>query len=112
MGININQSVFPEAIKNPVSLKQITGKDHNVIELAKELCTLLNKNLQHLFSGREDFILKKYNEVLYKRNEIARLKQGAIIFSGLVKEVDNSGKLIVQSGIEQSFESGSLEWIH
>jgi BirA family biotin operon repressor/biotin-[acetyl-CoA-carboxylase] ligase len=111
-GININQMIFPDTLKNPVSLKQITGKNYNVIQLAKQLCSLLNKNLAHLFSGNENFILNKYNAQLYKRNEIVKFKQGSIIFSGLVKAVNNSGKLIVDTGIENAFESGTLEWIH
>jgi BirA family biotin operon repressor/biotin-[acetyl-CoA-carboxylase] ligase len=37
IGININQGSFSPEIKNPVSLKHITGKDFDPIALAKEL---------------------------------------------------------------------------
>src|SRR5688572_2022740 len=37
IGININQTSFDPALPNPVSLKQITGKNFNVIQLAREL---------------------------------------------------------------------------
>ncbi|MEO8711709.1 MAG: biotin--[acetyl-CoA-carboxylase] ligase [Parafilimonas sp.] len=111
-GININQMVFSDTLKNPVSLQQITGKNYNVIKLAKQLCSLLNKNLKQLFSGNSNLVLKNYNEHLYKRNEIVKFKQGSIVFSGLVKEVNDSGRLIVETGVENAFESGSLEWIH
>jgi BirA family biotin operon repressor/biotin-[acetyl-CoA-carboxylase] ligase len=110
-GININQTSFENELKNPISLKQITGKNYNVIDLAKELCEMIEKNLQQLFSGKEEFILNIYNDALYKRNEPAKFKQGSTIFSGIVKEVDNSGRLIIESGIEQVFETGQLEWI-
>ena len=51
-GININQTDFSDTLKNPVSLKQITGKDYNVVELAKELCVLLEKHFGQLFGGK------------------------------------------------------------
>jgi BirA family transcriptional regulator, biotin operon repressor / biotin---[acetyl-CoA-carboxylase] ligase len=37
IGININQVQFPETAKNPVSLKQITGKSFDAVGLAREL---------------------------------------------------------------------------
>ena len=33
IGLNINQTEFPLDIPNPISLKQITGKDYNITEL-------------------------------------------------------------------------------
>ena len=111
-GVNINQISFPGSLKNPVSLKQLTGKDFNVVDLAKELCGLLTKNLELLFTNKEDIVLKAYNDLLYKRGETVKFKQGSIVFSGLVKQVDNFGRLIIESGMEQAFESGQLEWMH
>jgi BirA family biotin operon repressor/biotin-[acetyl-CoA-carboxylase] ligase len=110
-GININQINFPDELKNPISLKQITGKNYNAVELAKDLCAVLDKNIKLLFSGREDVILKNYNDALYKRNEIVKFKQGTKVFSGAIKEVDNFGRLVIESGIEQAFETGQVEWI-
>jgi BirA family biotin operon repressor/biotin-[acetyl-CoA-carboxylase] ligase len=110
-GININQTFFESELRNPISLRQITGKNYDVVELAKEFCTLFDKNLQLLISGKDEFILETYNQALYKRNEVAKFKQGSIVFSGIIKRVDNSGRLIIENGIEQSFETGQLEWI-
>jgi BirA family biotin operon repressor/biotin-[acetyl-CoA-carboxylase] ligase len=110
-GININQTAFENELKNPASLKQITGKSYDVIELAKEFCALLDKNLQPLFSGMNETILETYNNALYKRNEVAKFKQGSRIFQGIVKQVDISGMLIIENGIEQSFQTGEVEWV-
>jgi len=110
-GVNINQTVFDAALKNAVSLKQLTGEDYNAVELAKQLCAILNQNLQLLFCNKEELILDMYNDALYKRNEFLKFKQGSKIFSGTVKRVDAFGKLIIESGIEQSFETGQVEWL-
>ena len=39
IGINVNQTHFPDHLPNPVSLKQITGRQSEVITLARELCS-------------------------------------------------------------------------
>jgi len=110
-GININQTVFDPVLKNPISLKQLTGKNYNTVDLAKELCAILNQGIQPIFSGKEDVILKRYNNALYKQNEVVKFKQGTKNFAGKVKHVDAFGKLIIESGIEQSFENGQIEWV-
>jgi BirA family biotin operon repressor/biotin-[acetyl-CoA-carboxylase] ligase len=51
IGININQTDFDPDLPNPVSLKQITGKIHEPVELAKELCSIIEKNYQTLIAG-------------------------------------------------------------
>src|SRR5205085_12114128 len=42
IGININQTNFPDRLKNPVSLKLIVGKEFNPVGLAKELCSFVD----------------------------------------------------------------------
>jgi BirA family transcriptional regulator, biotin operon repressor / biotin---[acetyl-CoA-carboxylase] ligase len=110
-GININQTAFSNVLRNPVSLKQITGNTYNVVELAKELCALLEENIKPLFAGDANTILKNYNLYLYKRNELAEFKQGSTKFSGIVKKADESGNLIIDTGIEKAYQSGRLEWL-
>jgi len=59
MGININQTAFPDNIRNAVSLKQITGKDWQVVELAKDLCTHVQNRYLQLLAGKnilEEFV--------------------------------------------------------
>ncbi len=111
-GMNINQTSFSESLKNPVSLKQLTGKNYDVVELAKEFCGLFEKNLHLLISKKEELILKDYNNKLYKQNEVVTFKQGSAIFQGVVKKVDNCGRLIVKTSTEQAYETGSIEWMN
>jgi BirA family biotin operon repressor/biotin-[acetyl-CoA-carboxylase] ligase len=110
-GININQIVFPEALKNPVSLKQITATEHNPVLLAKELCALLEKNLQPLYSGGTDNVLNSYNELLYRKDEPITFKQNESIFTGTIKSVTEDGRLVVRDDdVEKVFLSGEIEW--
>ncbi|MEP6464993.1 MAG: biotin--[acetyl-CoA-carboxylase] ligase [Parafilimonas sp.] len=110
-GMNINQTSFSNELKNPVSLKQITGKSYDSVLLAKAFCQIFEKNFSLLFSGNENYILDTYNNALYKCNETVKFKHGNTFFSGIVKRADNCGRLIIQSDKEQAFETGQLEWI-
>ncbi len=111
IGINVNQVVFPPELLNPVSLKQITGKDHNVIDLTRELCGFIIKSFRKLidedFSGTYD----RYVEHLYKRNKTVRLKKGNRVFEAMIKTVSLDGKLVVQHRIEEEFDFGEVEWV-
>ena len=48
MGININQVEFPETARNPVSLRQITGRTFHAVELARELGSCLDQRYSAL----------------------------------------------------------------
>ena len=108
-GININQTIFPGNLLNPVSLKQITGKEWNVIELAKELCGCLQKRYDQLLSNYD--LLNDYNSCLYKQHETVGLKKGSRVFEAVIKSVNASGQLLVNTGIEEEFNFGEVEWV-
>jgi len=46
IGININQTVFSPEAPNPVSLKQITGRDWDILSLQEGLSKALTKSIQ------------------------------------------------------------------
>jgi BirA family biotin operon repressor/biotin-[acetyl-CoA-carboxylase] ligase len=107
IGININQTEFSPEIVNPVSLKQITQKEFDVIVLANELQQLVLKRATQSF----DQLLKEYNTHLYKRNEAVTLKRKEEIFTTTVIEVAPNGELVCFSDKKQRFGFGEVEWI-
>lgn len=109
MGININQTFFPADIRNAVSLKQITGKDHDVIELAKELCGHVQNRFEQLLTGKN--LLQQYNDHLFKKEQTVTFKKGTRVFEGVVKGVNNWGELIVMTALEEHFGFGEIEWL-
>jgi BirA family biotin operon repressor/biotin-[acetyl-CoA-carboxylase] ligase len=111
IGININQTTFDEGLKNPVSLKQITGKDFDVMVLAKQLCNNLQQQFSQLQNGNKEVVLKMYNDVLFKKNEKVKLKKDNAIFFCTVKEVNDRGQLIVEGATKNSFDFGEVEWL-
>jgi len=111
IGININQPAFDTSLINPVSLKQITGRDFNVVELAKELCNFVETRLIKLKSGDHQSLMEEYNSKLYKRNEVIRLKKDNISFDSLLKNVNEYGQLVIEKGIEHHYNVGDVEWV-
>jgi BirA family biotin operon repressor/biotin-[acetyl-CoA-carboxylase] ligase len=111
IGININQVQFDNSMRNPVSLKDITGKDHDTVALAK---TLYKKIMIRVNDLREvDFLemLKEYNEHLYKRNIDVELIKEGINFSTCIKGVNDQGRLLTTDIIDNEFDFGEVEWI-
>lgn len=112
VGININQTSFPVELINPVSLKQITGKNYKPVELAKKLCLIMDQFFNKLIQEGFSNILSIYNEILYKNHETVKLKKDNRVFEATIKGVSAAGSLIVQHAIEEEFEYGQVEILH
>lgn len=109
-GININQTAFGDNAGRAVSLKQITGKDFEVMALAKELREYELKRYEQLLNDKES-ILRDYNQVLYKKDKPVRLRKENIVFEAVVKEVLPDGQLRVEGAAWEYFSFGEVEWV-
>jgi birA, biotin-[acetyl-CoA-carboxylase] ligase region len=107
IGININQVQFDAALPNPVSLKQITGRNFDVVELGKELCNCLNKRYRQLPGD----ILQQYQQVLYKLNQPVVLKKGNVVFETIIRGVSAAGRLLTHDVVDREFEFGEVEMV-
>lgn len=110
VGFNINQTAFID-LPNPVSLKQITGRSYDVIELGKELCTYLDKHYRQYLKIGLLPALALYNHQLYKKDATVHLKKDNVVFSCTISEVEENGDLIVANSSWERFSFGEVEWI-
>lgn len=104
MGINLNQVVFDERLKNPVSLKQITGKTFDLAAMSRELCQCLEHWYRKLIQKEFDTIHRAYNDVLYKKGSLVKLKYKEEILETKVLGVSKEGKLETEVGEMESWE--------
>ncbi len=111
IGININQVRFPAELPNPVSLKQITGKDFDPAQLARELCGHLDSAYRQLETEGYPGIYEAYCSRLYKSGQSVKLKKETRVFETLVKNVTPEGRLLVQHGTEEAYNFGEIEWV-
>lgn len=111
IGMNINQTTFGEQAKNPVSLKQITGKNFDTLMLAKELCDCLEKRYQQLLVTDFASLLDEYNQHLYKAGQVVKLKKDTAAFNCTIKRINVNGQLEVTDAAKDYFEFGEVEWV-
>lgn len=111
IGININQGKFPEGLGNPVSLRQITGKEYNTVTLVEELYDRIDKNWKKLIKEGFNEIYDRYLHRLYKKDQSVKFKKGNRIFEATIKNVSESGLLVVQHAMEEEFRTGEVEWL-
>lgn len=110
-GININQTTFPETAKNPVSLKQITGRHFDAVTLARELADNLGNRYEQLQEGKAGVQLQQYNSVLFGRSRTIRLKKGSAVFETVIQEVTAGGELVTKDSLPRQFRVGEVEWV-
>jgi len=110
-GLNINQTIFSPLLKNPSSLKQITGKEYDVIDLSQQLFSILEIKFFQLLAGNINVLMHEYNQHLYKKDSLVKFRRNSVAFEARVIRVDEAGRLIVRTSHEETFEFGSLEWI-
>jgi BirA family transcriptional regulator, biotin operon repressor / biotin---[acetyl-CoA-carboxylase] ligase len=110
IGINVNQTEFTIENANPISLMEMTGKTTDLYQLAKNICSELEANWS-IFLGNQKLFYEKYNNALYKKNQIVKLKQSSKIFETTVKQVLENGQLICGSNGEYEFNFGEVGWI-
>jgi BirA family biotin operon repressor/biotin-[acetyl-CoA-carboxylase] ligase len=110
-GININQVTFPETARNPVSLKQITGRRFDVIGLARELGDCLDRRYATLEKDGPAPLIAEYNTRLYRRGETVRLKKDTAVFETTIEGVSASGELLTRDTLQRQFSFGEVEWV-
>jgi BirA family biotin operon repressor/biotin-[acetyl-CoA-carboxylase] ligase len=111
MGININQVDFPATARNPISLRQITGRSFDVIKLARELGGCLDRRYNALLAGKGGSLIEEYNSLLYKKGQAVRLKKGNAVFATTIEGVSAQGDLLTRDVLDRSFGFGEVEWI-
>jgi len=111
IGININQTLFPPELINPVSLKQITGKELDSLALAKELCGFLEDRYQQLLQQGTQAMLHDYNSILYKKGQTIRMRKDNAAFNCTVLGVNEQGQLLVDGAMQPAFTHGEAEWV-
>jgi BirA family biotin operon repressor/biotin-[acetyl-CoA-carboxylase] ligase len=111
IGVNINQTHFDNSLKNPVSLKQITGKTYDLIELAKDLQIHVLERFSAIQKDPFRISLAEYNGHLYGLNKKMHLKKGPIHFDTTIKGVTAFGQLITTDSQERQFNFGDVEWV-
>ena len=96
IGLNINQTVFPDSIPDPVSMKLLTGKDFDLNIILQELLSDLDKRYKQLLYGDREIIKQEYTSSLYRYEEWHNYKSSDRIFKGRITGISDQGHLIME----------------
>ena len=111
MGLNINQTFFPDYLPNPVSLKQVTGKTFEIIPLAKDLCRCVNERWKQLTEHHYSNLLADYESHMYKIHEKVTFRKNDKEFDAIITGVNERGELLVNSANFKTLVYGSVDWV-
>ena len=96
IGLNVNQTDFPPDIPNPVSIKDITGKDHDLNFSLEKLARKLDKRYKELLSGASGKIRTDYISSLYRLYEKCNFQTVGGYLTGQIVSVTKNGYLQVE----------------
>lgn len=96
IGINLNQDMFYGNAPNPVSLKQITGKSYDRLEILEQLRSDFHEiREQSEIEGRE-IIHREYLKSLYRSNGFYLFSDKDGSFEARIHDVELSGHLVLE----------------
>lgn len=108
IGMNVNETYFPESIPNAISLNMLTGRTFEIEKIAEKI-------LHHVLDIVDEPIAKwkeEYRSHLFGLGEKQRFEKEAEILEAKVMDVDPQGRLIIQrDGKNEAYFSHQIKWI-
>ncbi len=113
IGININQKSFPVDLINASSFGIIKKKEFDLEILFNSLCSCIEARYLQLKNGDHAQIDEDYLAVLYSSGKWKVYEHNGIRFKGMIKGVDENGKLIVElkNGQVRNFDIKEIVYI-
>ncbi len=105
IGLNLNQTLFPGELMNPVSLKRLTGRDYPLKESLEELLSCFEFSALESRRGRTA-LWKAYGTGLFQQGTACRYRdlQTEEEFTGTITGVTRGGRLLMEDGKSFSFK--------
>lgn len=101
IGLNINQDLFEEELRNATSVKMITGKKNDIEPLLESFLNYLEAEYLLLKALRFTDLYERYMENLLFYNEERVYGAYGDAFTGSIKAVSPEGKLIMETSTGQ-----------
>jgi BirA family biotin operon repressor/biotin-[acetyl-CoA-carboxylase] ligase len=113
IGININQEIFRSDAPNPVSLKQITGKETNSDILLEQIAASILSFYNLLQEGETELIILSYHQALYRKEGFFPYMDANGIFYARIESVENNGfiHLINKEGGKRRYAFKEISFI-
>lgn len=97
IGLNINQEIFISDAPNPISLKNITGKEYNLDECLSLLCSKIDERYKQLKEMQYKQLTAEYLSSLYRNGEEAKYIYKEQVILATIIGVSDEGKLMLKT---------------
>ncbi|MCK5136034.1 MAG: biotin--[acetyl-CoA-carboxylase] ligase [Bacteroidales bacterium] len=108
IGMNLNQSDFPEFPVNATSLALEKGFTREPLLVAEDLLKHLMARYIQLKEGRSELLEQEYLERLFRIHRPASFRAKGKTFNGVIRGVNDYGELLVEQG-DQTVSYGFQE---
>lgn len=95
VGLNVNQEIFLSNAPNPVSLKQITRHEFDLISLLQKIILGIISYYEKLKDGQLALINELFHEQMYRFGGEYRYSSNGEIFTGRIIGVNKIGQLMI-----------------
>lgn len=96
IGLNLNQDTFRGDAPNPVSLRQITGKEYDWNEVLKRFLSIMYNKYLLLLQEKYDEIRTAYHAALYRRDGLHLYKDDNGEFEASIDTIEPTGHLLLR----------------
>lgn len=96
IGINVNQELFPDMDRIPVSMKMLQGRDFVVENVLSTILEQFERYYAELCCGNSGFLSSEYIRLLLGVNEKRTFIDATGTFSGVIEGVERDGHLLVR----------------
>lgn len=96
IGININQEEFHSSAPNPVSIKQITLRESDRMEILAQVLQRVKAYYKLLQKGETELITYRYQKALFRKEGMHLYKDSKGIFNAKIVKVEPDGQLVLQ----------------
>jgi BirA family biotin operon repressor/biotin-[acetyl-CoA-carboxylase] ligase len=112
IGLNINQSDFPDQLINPTSMKLLLKDSIDINQVLETLIVQLEKHYFQFKRNELNVINENYQSLLYKKDEKAYFKIKNKRVEAVIREVNKQGEIVLEIDNElKSFSNSEIKMI-
>jgi len=113
VGININQTIFPDELPNPISLMMITKKGHERKKVLNDILNAIDNRYHQLKNRAYRRINDDYYSLLYKSHQHVQFNTPDTLFRARISGVNETGELLLQLDNNEirSFQFREVEFV-
>ncbi len=113
IGLNVNQSIFPEELSNPVSMVQLTGDETELHDFAARFYQGLSDAFKRLELCSTETLKRDYMKALFRNSGLHPYRDSNGTFFASIENVTELGYLVLKTaeGELRSYEIKTLAFL-